>query len=80
MVQFASRAFSFSFPFIAAVRESSPAYGLTPDGLLAVNENAGHENTRDESPGDDADVIEALGDEIAILAAHMVRGCQTGIP
>jgi hypothetical protein len=24
--------------------------------------------------GDDADVIEALGDEIATLAAHMVRG------
>ena len=66
MVQFAPRLWVMS-----VVRESSPAYGLTPDGLLAVNENAGHENTRDESPGDDADVIEALGDEIATLAAHI---------
>jgi hypothetical protein len=55
MVQFAPRVFS-----LAVVREHAPAYGLTSDGLPAV----------DETAGADADVIEALGDEIATLAAR----------
>jgi len=38
------------------VREHPPAYGRTPDGLGAA---------------DEADIIEALGDEIATLAAHI---------
>ncbi|MDP2955491.1 MAG: hypothetical protein Q8N53_03650 [Longimicrobiales bacterium] len=59
MAQLAPRVLS-----IAVVREHSPAYGLTPDGLSAG----------DVSSAGDADAIEALGDEISTLAAHMVRG------
>ena len=56
MVQFAPRVVS-----IAVVREHAPAYGLTQDGFPPG----------DEASGDESDVIEALGDEIATLAAHI---------
>jgi len=70
MVTFAPRVFS-----LVVVREHSPAYA--PASFNAPTQS----DTPFPDPlpsGDNADVIEALGDEIATLAAHMVRGCQTG--
>jgi len=46
---------------LSLVREHPTAYRPTPEGLPAG----------DDAPADDADVIEALGDEIATLAAHI---------
>ncbi len=56
MVQFAPRAVT-----LAVVREPAPAYGLTPNGFPPG----------DEASGDESDIIDALGDEIATLAAHI---------
>jgi len=56
MVQFAPPPW-----LIQVVRESSPTYGVTPEGPGAGP----------ETMGDEADVIESLGDEIATLAAHI---------